>query len=361
MKLFTQILLVAVTLGSIQSLTADPAGKLPASEPVATAANGTPITNPTSTKTYSVMDGGSTVVVPEGMVYVPAGKFTAGEGATAREIALEAYCIGRFEVTNAEWKQFLDATGGRAPRYWKGGNFPSGKANHPVLFVSLTEAQAYCAWVSKATGWQIVVPSADQWERAARGQQGGRYPWGNDKGVTYEGGKLKARFNYNGVCAAHFLEKPDTMTTYGDRSTRKGEAVAIKDIKGGGRTLSISRDGGVTGWIDHESNTGFVGTTLYHDLVGMGGFTTPVGTFEDGKSWCGAYDMAGNAYEWTTTLITATNGAERGKQVNEVRGGSWYSTSRSCVSVSIGEGRAASGGYHSVGFRVAMLLTMKRP
>ena len=66
--------------------------------------------------------------------------------------------------------------------------------------------------------------------------------------------------------------------------------------------------------------------------------------------------MAGNAYEWTSTLITATNGAERGKQVNEVRGGAWYSTGRSGMSLGTGEGRARSGGYHSVGFRVARLL-----
>jgi formylglycine-generating enzyme required for sulfatase activity len=317
--------------------------------------------NPTSNKTYPVKDAGREIDVPEGMVFVPAGKLATGDGATAKETPVEAFCIGRFEVTNAEWKRFLDATGGRPPRYWKGGTFPTGKAKHPVLFVSLTEAQQYGEWVSKATGWRIVIPSADQWEWAARGPKGGRYPWGDEKGASYEGGKLKARFNYNGVCAAHFLGKPDTMTSYGERSTRKGEPVAVRDISADGRPLGISRDGGVTGWIDHSNHTGFVGTTLYQQLVAEGGFTTPAGSYEDGKSWCGAYDMAGNAYEWTTTLITATNGAERGKQVNEIRGGSWYSTSRSCVSTSTGEGRAASGSYHSVGFRVAMLLPAEHP
>jgi formylglycine-generating enzyme required for sulfatase activity len=66
--------------------------------------------------------------------------------------------------------------------------------------------------------------------------------------------------------------------------------------------------------------------------------------------------MAGNAYEWTSTLIIATNGAERGKEVNEVRGGSWYSTGRSGMSLGTGEGRARGMGYHSVGFRIAMAL-----
>lgn len=318
------------------------------------AANGLLIPTPLSTATVDARDGAKTVKIPVGMVLVPTGKFTFGEGAAAREIELDAFCIGRFEVTNEEWKQFLDATHGRAPRYWKNGNFPDGKANHPVLFVSLTEAQAYCAWVSKATGWEVVVPSAEQWEKAARGPKGGRYPWGDDKGASYDGGKLKAKFNYNAVCAAHFLEKGDTLTTYSDRSTRKGEPVAVKDISDGRRTFSISRDGGVTGWIDHTTNTGFVGTTLYRDLVDNGGFTTPVGSYEDGKSPYGCYDMAGNAYEWTASLITATNGAEKGRQVNDVRGGSWYSTGRSGTSLCTGEGRAASGAYHSVGFRIAV-------
>ena len=61
-------------------------------------------------------------------------------------------------------------------------------------------------------------------------------------------------------------------------------------------------------------------------------------------------------YEWTSTLITASNGAERGKQVNDVRGGSWYATGRSGQSLGTGEGRMRSGGYHSVGFRIAIAL-----
>lgn len=65
--------------------------------------------------------------------------------------------------------------------------------------------------------------------------------------------------------------------------------------------------------------------------------------------------VAGNACEWTGTLITATNGVERSRKVNEVHGGSWYSTGRSGVSIGIGEGRSARGGYHSVSFRIAMI------
>ena len=72
-----------------------------------------------------------------------------------------------------------------------------------------------------------------------------------------------------------------------------------------------------------------------------------------GKSWCVVFDMTGNAYEWTSTVNTASNGAESGTSVNMVKGGSCYATSSSGTSTGRGEGRSASGGYHSVGFRVA--------
>lgn len=328
------------------------------SKPIALAANGQPIPAPNSRETVDTRDGNATVPVPCGMVYIPAGKFTFGQGSSAREVTLDAFCLGRFEVTNAEYRAFLAATNHRGvPRYWKGGTFPEGKANHPVLFVSLNDAEAYCAWVSKETGWRVVIPSAEQWEKAARAAKGGRYPWGDDKGATFADGRLKTRFNYNGYCAAQVLGgDPKRVTWYVDRSGQRGEQTTVDQIRtSNGQVFGINRDGNVTGWIDHGAGTGFVGTEIYRQMVDQGGNTTPVGSFEEGKSGFGCYDLAGNAYEWTSTLITATNGAERGKEVNEVRGGSWYSTGHSCVSVGIGEGRARSGGYHSVGFRVAMI------
>ena len=318
------------------------------------AGNGMNILSPADRTTVDVRDGSKTVKVPAGMVYVPAGKFPFGENET-RE--LPAYAIARFEVTNAEYKAFLDATHHRGvPRYWKNGEYPKDKANHPVLFVSLVDAEAYCAWISQKTGWKVVVPSAEQWEKAARGPKGFLYPWGNDKDSSHAGGKLKTHFNYNAVCAAWMLEhEAKTVTSYVSKSGKAGEAVKVADIAtGNGQVFGITREGSVNGWIDHSTNTGFVNTQIYRDLVDNGGFTTPVGSYENGRSAHGCYDMAGNAYEWTSTLITATNGAERGKQVNDVRGGSWYSVGRSGQSLCTGEGRSRSGGYHSVGFRIAM-------
>lgn len=325
-----------------------------ASDPIATAGNGMAISSPIDKAAVSVNDGARRLQIPAGMVYVPAGKFTFGENET-RE--LPGFAIGRFEVTNAEYKTFIDATQHRGvPRYWKNDAYPEGKANHPVLFVSLVDAEAYCAWIGRETGWKIVVPTAEQWEKAARGPQAFLYPWGNDKDSSYSNGKLQTHFNYNALCTAWMLgNEAKTLTTYVEKSKEAGKQGRVEDIMtSNGQVFSLTPDGGVAGWIDHNTNTGFVNTQIYRDLVNNGGFTTPVGTYENGRSAYGCHDMAGNAYEWTSSLIMATNGAERGKEVNDVRGGSWYSTGRSGQSLCTGEGRNRSGGYHSVGFRIAM-------
>jgi formylglycine-generating enzyme required for sulfatase activity len=132
-----------------------------------TAANGTAIPHPTSTATYAV----GTVNVPQGMVYIPAGNFTWSTGSTQETRYADGYCIRRFEVTNEEWKTWLNAMGRTTyPTHWSGGTYPAGKANHPVLYISLTEALQYCAWISAQTGWNVTVPSSDQWGR----RRGGR-------------------------------------------------------------------------------------------------------------------------------------------------------------------------------------------
>jgi formylglycine-generating enzyme required for sulfatase activity len=334
-----------------------------AAQPLTTSADGKPMASPIDKSVVEIRDGSRTIQIPAGMVYVPSGQFTFGMGADAKILHLDAFCIGRYEVTNAEYKTFLDAERHRtAPRYWKAGKFPEGKANHPVLFISLDDAEAYCQWISSKTGWQVVIPSAEQWEKAARGPKNYLYPWGNDKDSRVTGGKLTAHFNYNAVCAAYMLEKEaKTLTSYVEKSSQAGKEGRLEDIMtGNGKVFSLTSDGGVNAWIDHKTNTGFVNTVRYRELVDNGGYTTPVGSFPTGKSAYGCFDMAGNAYEWTRSIIIATNGAERGKEVYDVRGGSWYSTGRSGQSICTGEGRNRSGAYHSVGFRIAMELSDRR-
>lgn len=339
----------------------------PTDDYISKAANGAGIPHPTSKKTYTVTDAGHQIAVPESMVYVPAGDFTFGTGPNAKRVHLDGYCIGKFSVTNAEYKAFLDATGSkRFPSYWAGGTFPEGKANHPVAYVSLTDATTHVEWVSKQTGWKVVIPTAEQWEKAARGPQGFLYPWGNSPEVEFREGKLSSKFNFNAVTAAQFLQSnPKKAVTY-DNSKSKYfgtkttvDQIAGYDEAGKATVLSVGPNGSVRGWVSHSTYTGFIYTDLFTSLNKAGGNTSAVGSYETGKSGYGCYDMAGNVWNWCDTKIVATNGAEKGKTVNEIRGGSWYATGNSCKSVSIGEGRAATGAYNTVGFRIAMLPVQK--
>ena len=330
---------------------------------ITVAGNGDGISYPTATNTYTVTNGGKVVQVPVGMVYVPAGSFTYGTGATATNVVLDRFCIGKFPVTEAEYKVFADATHRQdLPQHWRNGTYPEGKANHPTPYVSLTDALKYCAWVSANTGWKVTIPTAAQWEKAARGPQGFLYPWGNSPEVSYRNGVLKTRFNFNAVTAVKYLTTlANTPARFDNQRSpffgmvMNAGRIAAYDSQSNATLLAVSPEGGVRGWVNHQTWTGFIYTDVFTKLNERGGNTSAVGSYPDGVSGYGCHDMAGNVWNWTTTIITARNGAEAGKQVNEIRGGSWYATGRSCQSISIGEGRAGRSAYNTVGFRVVMI------
>lgn len=301
---------------------------------------------------------------------------TGEQADTSASAVLKPFLLSRTLVTNAQWKAFCDAQGSRywpstastAGCYWAGGAYPAGKEDHPVFFVSLTSAQAFCAWLeTQLPGYRFYVPTEGEWEYAALGTQAGYvYPWGASAGISYANGVLTSPFNCNAVCAAYVLSSASGlgMLTYGSDATvltlADGTALA-NDSAPLARVLSLSASGSVTGW-QYDSDTNktwadFANSDAYAELVQvLGGFSSAVGAYPAGASWCGCLDMAGNAYEWTVTQNLASNGAESGSLVNVVKGGSWYSTSTSGRSSGRGEGRTAGGAFHSVGFRVAARL-----
>lgn len=120
-------------------------------------------------------------------VRVPAGPFLYGEGADQKKLELPEYWIGRYPVTNAQYKRFLDANpthpvpfrdGDWAKPYnWdkQTRTFPADRADHPAVLVNWNDARAFCDWAG------LRLLAEQEWEKAARGDKDGRiYPWGVD-------------------------------------------------------------------------------------------------------------------------------------------------------------------------------------
>jgi len=112
------------------------------------------------------------------LVFVPAGEFSMGSNELAHErpvhrVFLSAYWIDKFPVTNAQFAQFVQATSYQAQWDWRSA-FQPGKERHPVVNVTWDDACAYGKWCGKR------LPTEAQWEKAARGTDGRRYPWSNN-------------------------------------------------------------------------------------------------------------------------------------------------------------------------------------
>jgi formylglycine-generating enzyme required for sulfatase activity len=113
-------------------------------------------------------------------VSVPGGTFQMGSDTGApdqrpvHEVSVGTLMMDRFEVTNAQYQRFVEQTSHSAPSSWANGQFPDGRAMHPVTGVTWDDAQAYAAWLGKR------LPSEAEWEYAARGPEGRTYPWGDE-------------------------------------------------------------------------------------------------------------------------------------------------------------------------------------
>lgn len=143
-----------------------------------------------------------------GFVHVPGGEFLMGSSKNddsvfhherpQHRLTLRDFFVARYPVTVAQFRQFVDAR----PDHRVDERAIKGGPTHPVTFVSWHDALAYCEWLSEAlrgspttpmdlkrllsgtSPWSVTLPSEAEWERAARGTTGRRYPWGDHVDTT---------------------------------------------------------------------------------------------------------------------------------------------------------------------------------
>jgi formylglycine-generating enzyme required for sulfatase activity len=149
------------------------------------------------------------------MVRIPAGTFLMGSDKKIdrnaypaefpqRKVYLDAFDIDRYEVTTVQFLKFVLATNRNPLIDWQydGGNFQETMASHPVMHVSWFDAEAYCQWAGKR------LPTSAEWEKAARGEDGRIYPWGNEPA-----GLSRANFGRTGL-SGPVRDRPERLLLY---------------------------------------------------------------------------------------------------------------------------------------------------
>jgi formylglycine-generating enzyme required for sulfatase activity len=228
------------------------------------------------------------------MVLIPEGEFMMGSeepDAAPNEqpitqVILSEFYMSRFPVTNAQYEQF-------DPRH-RQKRIKGAGDDHPVVYVTSLEADKYCQWLGLRDGKNYRLPTEAEWEYAARGNDGRKYPWGNH---ARRGG------------SANFA---DASTSFP--------------------------------WRDHQINDGYAETS-------------PVGAFPLGASFFGLEDMAGNVWEWCSDFYGPLPGALKknprvpsgGTRV--YRGGSWKSRFTS-LRTTTRSSNAPNYASNDVGFRI---------
>lgn len=216
----------------------------------------------------------------------------------ACEVTLaEGYWLGRHEVTNGQYRRFLEATGHPAPALW---SELGGHERRPVVAVTWEDATAYAEWAGGA------LPTQAQWEWAARGPDRRAYPWGDD----WDPARCNAAEGWAGLP----LPDPASLTQW---------LAAIP----------VSAD-----------------SALSH--------LWEVGSHPEGAGWAGALDQAGNVWEWCSdwrgpTYSTVEAPADPLAAVPHVwRGGSWASPAMDCRGTARNFEMPVGLDYLGIGFRL---------
>ena len=198
------------------------------------------------------------------MIKIPAGKFLMGstKEQTAQAIKagldkgqaewqqpqhtveLSQYSIGKYPITNREYQAFIQDAKYGPPKDWDGDKFPEGKGGHPVVNVSWDDATEYCKWLSEKTKKQYRLPTEAEWEKAARGEDGRAYPWGNEFdpqkantsesgiGGTSEVGQFSPQGDSPYGCADMAGNVWEWCNDWFDKNEYKNRRESVKDPKG---------------------------------------------------------------------------------------------------------------------------------
>jgi iron(II)-dependent oxidoreductase len=99
-----------------------------------------------------------------------------GKDRPVHKVQVDGFYIDKYELTNAEYRVYLQQTGKPAPKYWE--NTKYNGDDQPVVGVAWDEAMDYCRWAGKR------LPTEAEWELAARGRDGTLFPWGDVKSIA---------------------------------------------------------------------------------------------------------------------------------------------------------------------------------
>jgi formylglycine-generating enzyme required for sulfatase activity len=239
--------------------------------------------------------------VLSGMVWIEPGPHSWGTGDAGmafekKETNLHGFWIDRYEVTNAQYRSYVEATGYPAPSHW-GDGYDPGLDDLPIVNVSAKDAESYATWAGKR------LPTLEEWERAARGEAGWELPWQEERGNDL------------------------------------GDDVLSRSVQGHATRL---KTGGDTSAFGQER------LSLYRQ------FAAPVSASTSDVSPAGLHHVLGNASEWTSTLFQLRLPDGRivplyGQRVS--KGGSWNHPGRVSLAV-IDLGLADSSDFGR-GFRCA--------
>jgi formylglycine-generating enzyme required for sulfatase activity len=224
-------------------------------EPVSAAPTASPSVMCPTPRTHS-----ASADLDRDMVQITGTTFSMGDNDVApprHQVRVESFLIDRFEVTNMQYRRFVQEDDHRPPASWKAANYPTDSAFHPVVGVAWHDAVAYCKWADKR------LPTEAEWELACRGTENRHRPWGDESDLN--------RANSSGSSCG------DTITV-GSYSPHGDTMDGISDMLGNAAEWTGSiymvypyqRDDGREDPSDTEAYRAVRGGSFELDLLGCG-------------------------------------------------------------------------------------------